>query len=1320
GSAAALAAALILCLCLPVALLARRRRKRGEQEEEFRAARAESYVPHAQEELTHPVLYTEAAAFRSQVESDIQKSIAQFWDRDPHLQSNHQSFMPAAARPRSAKPPNEDVDVFSPAESDRCGSLLRANSLILRAEGGGGEDNEGGCAHEASRFQQLCQPLPAGTEEEGGAGTHNMATANPLFTAPVQQLGDEVLSDSVTASSAEAVTQKPAARLSVLSGLLAQAPAAVTKAQAAAPAMLRVGSFDQRRVEPGCNSMRVLNVAHTGDEDASSHTLGVLEPVQRRSRVSVANPHWASKACVKSRPHQLWAKAVGKAKGISRPVEPGAMQVSVQNPLYPQQESPSHRLDQGPAQPGSRTSMWLSVTNPLLAKFGVPACSDASEVGGKHKKASVFRGGIFLSEATAADTWDAWAAEGMPNPIFAGAGKRAKGSVLVTVTNPLLAKASVPVLSDAGGKHKKGSVFRGDIFLSEATAADTLDTQAASGSGRQEADAIAEATLPKSVLRTMQAIQGNARLPKADSSQVRSTLAALAELLGGDWELAARVVGDAPMLLTASAKRLQELTPALQGALSADSSSAEDALRALGGVAGRQLLDGAHAPDPAALLEALQALVETLGSAEAAIKVAGAPEVASSGRGVAETLAMLGAVLDGAEHAHAAAIESPELLGLEELDLEEVMAALEAGLGGREAAQRAARLKPKVLGAGREMIDRAAEGLRQAFLGEGHAQHAMLILTCNPAVLMARRGAVGESAAALVGALAALEGSESGAHPGERLALMAVEREPCLLLSNARDVRGAASVLAELAGDKAEALRAVGQFPSLLLAKPHAFDAATLDAIGALVGGRTAALEFLGRHSELLRCQKGVLARGAVELGKALGEAASEVAAARPAVLTLAPGAAMTVMKALEKALGGAELARQAVRENPALLEESSPKLLEGALRALVEVFGDAEVALEVARRAPSVLAVRAKDIRKAAEAVTYAVTQATGSAGHATELMRQCPEVLAAEPKTLGEVVFELLMGLAEHWDLDSDDSETGAAVRQEQPKKARGLWKKVSKQSKQSWVLQAMLAAGRSGDGEAPDGPALSEDDLQALSRMGAAECVAPLLQEVEDRMCRLQRSLTMASVDQRDAALGELGDIHADIGRLAALSVSDARPSNEDEAAQGGVFREASQEAVHMLDRLQRAQSRLGTVPEEEQAAAAKQLRPVSAAKKQEETTDMTDMIQLVRSKLKAVHRNEGPQQAHGRFGKLRKVIGIPAKNTPEGLEKISKELRDKLVHRRVAAGSIFELNTQEPDAEAAKSRWRTAAMKQLTHDKSQMEQPSRTRRMRFGRK
>eukprot|EP00854_Cymbomonas_tetramitiformis_P023109 gene23109-27962_t len=268
---------------------------------------------------------------------------------------------------------------------------------------------------------------------------------------------------------------------------------------------------------------------------------------------------------------------------------------------------------------------------------------------------------------------------------------------------------------------------------------------------------------------------------------------------------------------------------------------------------------------------------------------------------------------------------------------------------------------------------------------------------------MARRGAVGESAAALVGALAALEGFESGAHPGERLALMAVEREPCLLLSNARDVRGAASALAELAGDKAEALRAVAQFPSLLLAKPHAFNAATLDAIGALVGGRTAALEFLGRHSELLRCQKGVLARGAVKLGKALGEVASEVAAARPAVLTLAPGAAMTVMKALEKALGGAELARQAVRENPALLEESSPKLLE-------------------------------------------------------------------AEPKTLGEVVFELLMGLTEHWDLDSDDSDTGAAVRQEQPKKARGLWKK-------------------------------------ALSRLGAAECVAPVLQEVEDRMCRLQ---------------------------------------------------------------------------------------------------------------------------------------------------------------------------------------------------------------------
>ncbi|KAK3263465.1 hypothetical protein CYMTET_27730 [Cymbomonas tetramitiformis] len=425
----------------------------------------------------------------------------------------------------------------------------------------------------------------------------------------------------------------------------------------------------------------------------------------------------------------------------------------------------------------------------------------------------------------------------------------------------------------------------------------------------------------------------------------------------------------------------------------------------------------------------------------------------------------------------------------------------------------------------------------------------------------------------------------------------------------------------------------------------------------------------------------------------------------------------MAVMKALEKALGGAELAQQAVQENPALLEESSPKLLEGALRALMEVFGDAEAALEVARRAPRVLTVRAKCIQKAVEAVTFAVTQATGSADHAKELMRLCPEMLAAESKTLGEVVFELLMGLAEHWDLDSDDGETGVTVRQEQRKGAKRLWKKVSKQS---WVLQAMLAAGRSGDGEAPDG-SLSRDDLQALSRLGAAKCVAPVLQEVEDRMCRLQSSLSAASADQQDAALEELGDIHASVGRLAALSVSESHPSSEDEAAEAGVFREASREAVHMLDRLQRAQSRLGTAREEEEVVAAKQLRPVSANKQQEESTDLNDVLRLVRSQLKAVNVNANQEQkAHGRFGKLRKVIGIQAKNSPEGLDKISKELRDKLVHRRVAAGSIFALNTQEPDAEMAKSRWRTAAKKQLTQEKFHMEQPSRTRRMRFGRK
>eukprot|EP00854_Cymbomonas_tetramitiformis_P028277 gene28277-35029_t len=81
------------------------------------------------------------------------------------------------------------MDVYSLAESDKGGSPLGEKTLMLRTEGSGGEENEG--AHLVSRFEQVHQPQAPWIEEEEGLETHNMATTNPLFTASVQQAGDE-------------------------------------------------------------------------------------------------------------------------------------------------------------------------------------------------------------------------------------------------------------------------------------------------------------------------------------------------------------------------------------------------------------------------------------------------------------------------------------------------------------------------------------------------------------------------------------------------------------------------------------------------------------------------------------------------------------------------------------------------------------------------------------------------------------------------------------------------------------------------------------------------------------------------------------------------------------------------------------------------------------------------------------------------------------------------------------------------------------------------------------------------------------------------
>ncbi|KAK3252767.1 hypothetical protein CYMTET_37954 [Cymbomonas tetramitiformis] len=1339
-----------LACCLPLALFtARRRRKQKEDEEneELRAVRKEMYVPWARRDHPDHWDLTKSCSKikdpskedpRTRNENAIQHRLEQFWEMRPPGGQLPQPAGVHATRSRELR------DADHP-------TVMDGGSCPPGATTGAADDDMGRrLSHDSDVFVQACQ-YPAltamidgtGVEEDAEVEPYKVSVTDPLFGNPVQ-LGGTVLSDVPAMIAIRAhgpalqgpeLPVKEPARQSMLSVLLGGRASAVQQAQAPAQGyafhrnqcsvlnsecLPFQGRISDRWCEGDDTGLRIVNPCYVPKESQVSRVGG--GPGGLAPRVSMG-----CKQLISPKPPQLSGRWQNALAAVSLKTQESGMVLAKQLSGHFAKQNRMSGMEGVPAEAVPGASSAGTIANPLYVPDEAQVSGMGSGLWGLAPSPSVATGG----------------------PVSAGLG--AKASILYTSVNPLCSPGAGPVaLAMEGprglGKFPKGSVmnpllardkdqkaslFRGDIFLSEGTA--FCDDLGVGDDGDPGALLEPRDVVPASVARTVQALRGNALLLAQEGAQVRIALKELAELLGDDRALAARVASDAPALLTAPPGRLRGLMQGLVAALPAAGESSERVLRALGrGEAGEALLRREDPMEPSGLVEALPVLADALGRPEAVMKVAGGLGEVPSGAGdIAEVLAVLEVMLGGADHAQAAAVECPELLGLGARDVEEAMTALEAGLDGHETAQCAVQLKPQVLLSGAEAIDHARVGLQEAFLGSGHAEHAMLVLACNPAVLAARHGAVGETATALVEALAGSakrpKAAVKGELPGERRALAAIQQEPCLLLSRPQDVHRAVGALVELTGSQAEALGAVARSPALLLARLHALDTATADALGALLGGRPAALDFQGRHPELLRCERGVLARGAAALGTVLGEAAAEVAEACPALLTLAPGAVLSTTKALEKALGGRESARRAVQTYPALLEVGDARNLGAALVALVEVFGDADAALVAAACAPNLLATSGKDIWRAQQAVLNAVEEATGSTAHAQEVMQQCPEVLAAKPKSLQGMLSELLVGLAAHCDLDvpdEDDSqleeEAGGAAKSQGGKWTRSLWQKAVRRS---WVVGVMLAVGSEERSEgAQEGAAVSKKDLKKLKSLKRAECLAPVLEEVEDRMHRLQRALTGVAQELQDAVLGELGDIRADLGRLVELS-AEPRPYSKEESAEGSALNQISQEVARVLGRMERAQTLADLCPHgtEEEEETAGRLRPGGQQPQEEclegEGGDLTEIISMVRSKLKKVKNKQAQESSLARLGTLSKAAGGLAKNPLKGMDNISDELRDKLMRRR-AAGSTFANGGDA--AEKAQYRWELALQPLPSAKKDQMHQPAGRTHMWFGKK
>ncbi|KAK3271478.1 hypothetical protein CYMTET_20175 [Cymbomonas tetramitiformis] len=951
--------------------------------------------------------------------------------------------------------------------------------------------------------------------------------------------------------------------------------------------------------------------------------------VLQRQTSGVLNP------CSAATPSAFSHSALGDPLSC-RPKRASAL-TTVINPLCKKNPEPSSRA--------ARATRF--VANPACMPDG--GRSGLQQTDNPPQNASFFGHGLFLSqEAGAGGARDVrYSAANIANPLWSTHVTNLKKKKKASMYSGPMFQADDSIAEE---DEIEASVFEGDIFLSEDVTAGPPEPV---HSALQEAGA----KVPLLVRRLVQALQGNPGLLAAEAGQVRSALTALTKLLGGDGTLAAQAASDTPALLTAPPWLLEAL-PALGQALGEMPSGGQNVeeLRQVLGQIGGALLGGGGTLEAARLPNTMLALQCLLGSTKAAADVAGALQGTPGAVDITAAFMALEVALDGVEYARAAVVKCPELLVQKAGDIAGAMAALEEGLGSAESAQCAARLKPRVLVAGARAIDRAAAGLRGVFKEQAFARHALFLVACNPAVLMTTQGAVGRSAAAVVERFTDIDGLDLTSSHGERRALAAIQKLPCLLLRSPAELLLAGDALVALRGhNKAEALRALDEKPSLLLAKPHVLQVDAADALSEVLGGHDTALEFLGSHLELLRGHKGVLPRALAMLGEELGggNVLTGVVLAQPALLTQDPGVIRDAMSALKGVLG--EHARQAVQQNPELLMaavQSKGERLQDTLEALAEVVGSLDEALHVAVEVPAMLSTPARNIRRAHTEISKIVVQETDGVEYAAELMRQHPQVLMADPGTLGGVISALLGGLATHWDADEDGQVKGSA-----------------------WVLEAMMVVGREGGVEAH---AITEEDLKTLGEIPPAACIAPVLEEVQERVISLQHSLSFMGREAREAAVSELGNINARVERLVGFVEAPVK------GTEVSVFGAMSKQAVELLDQMRQAEERAawqrvaGELQEEDADGAGRLRQGAPDWEPLPSELGLKEVLDLVCKKLKAVSacHEQKPKTALGRMGTLKKAIGMPVKHMPQGIpNNVSAELRNKLLHRREIAGSII---------------------------------------------